>query len=411
MLNAEEVATQPVSRSALVLPARGSLRYSLLMAFACVAGVRLFLTLYLAGAALLFPQPGLRQQYAGTGVRLLDTGWEGALLGVWQREDALWYEKIATVGYSVHDMTTQSFPLLPVLMRLLSLATGMHPVAAGIVVSEVSLLLALFLLHRLLLPDFGPDVANRSLVYLSLFPTAFFLHGPFTESLMLALVMGSFFLVSRGHWGWAAATAYLAGLTRPQGVVLGVALAVDYLLAGDTFRHWRAFRRGAGPALRSLVLLVAPLLGFGTFLLLVDTPWRRPGVPTTIGPAAFQSLVPPFVTLVYSVRQLLEGVVYPIEVFNLVTAVVFLALLAGSFPRLGAGYAVAGVLFYMLPLSRLLPGFPLMSFSRYALLVFPCFVVLAIWGQRKWVHLTVIFLWLWWLVVWSFEFYTGYFVG
>jgi hypothetical protein len=65
----------------------------------------------------------------------------------------------------------------------------MHPVAAGVVVSEVSLLVALFLLHQLLVGDLGPGVANRTLTYISLFPSAFFLHAPFSESLMLMLAI------------------------------------------------------------------------------------------------------------------------------------------------------------------------------------------------------------------------------
>ncbi len=224
--------TYPTARRRIRLPEAGSRGYSLLVALACVGGVRLFLTAYMAAAALLFPQPGVHEQYANTGVPILDSGWEGLLLGVWQREDALWYQKIATVGYSTSDMTQEFFPLFPMLMRGLWLATGIHPVAAGIVISELSLLAALFLLHRLLLPGFGSGVADRSLVYISLFPSAFFLHAPFTESLMLMVTVLGFFLVSRGCWVEAAAVGYLAGLTRPQGMLLGLPLAVK-LLVGE----------------------------------------------------------------------------------------------------------------------------------------------------------------------------------
>lgn len=53
----------------------------------------------------------------------------------------------------------------------------------------------------------------------------------------------------------------------------------------------------------------------------------------------------------------------------------------------------------------------LLAFVAAVALPLPCFVVLAMWGRRRWVHLTIILLWLWWLAVWSAKFYTGYFVG
>ncbi len=92
-------------------------------------------------------------------------------------------------------------------------------------------------------------------------------------------------------------------------------------------------------------------------------------------------------------------------------AATLLTLALVSIARLEAGLSAYSLLFILASLARYTPIFPLMSFSRYALLLFPCFVVLAFWGRHKAVHLTVIFLWLWWLAVWSAKFYTGYFVG
>lgn len=386
-------------------------RRSLLVALACVVGVRAFLTLYLAGAALIFPQPDLGEQYGSSRVVLLDSGLEGLLLGVWQREDALWYQKIATTGYSSGDMSVVFFPLLPMSMRLLSQATGMHPIAAGIVISELSLLAALFMLHRLLLPRFGSGVADRTLVYIGLFPTAFFLHAPFTESLTLALVVGSFYLISRGRWIGAVGLAYLAGLARPQGVLLGAALAVHWVVKGGSVRDWRSLVKDRLRLWQGTVLVAMPLLGLATFRHFVDTPWSRIVTSGGAGPVDYQSVAIPGTPLIYAAQRILAGAAYPIDVFDFVTAIAFTALTVAAFTRLDPGYSVCAALFLAAPLSRFSSTFALMAFSRYALLLFPCFVVLAIWGRRKAVHLAIIFLWLWWLAVWSAKFYTGYFVG
>ena len=206
---------QRIEKPDPALRERTDWKYSLLIAVLCVVGVRLFLTVLLAGVAIYLPCPELRDRYAVTGVEMIDAGWERVLLGVWQREDAIWYQKIATVGYSTEDMTSQLFPLFPMAMKAVSGATGLHPIAAGIVVSEISLLAALFLLHRLILPRYGVGVANRTLVYIALFPISFFLHGLFSESLALLLAILSFFLVAKSRWIEAVAIGYLAGLSRP----------------------------------------------------------------------------------------------------------------------------------------------------------------------------------------------------
>ncbi len=386
-------------------------RRSLLVALACVVGVRLFLTLYMAAVALYVTRPDLQTYYAPVGVKLLDSGWERLLLGVWQREDALWYQKIATVGYSSLDMTPQLFPLFPMLMKLVFLGTGMHPIAAGLVISDFCLLVGLFLLHRLLLPRVGLGVANRTLVYLSLFPTAFFLHGPFSESLMLMLAILGFYLVSRGRWIEAAVVAYLAGLARPQGVLLGVPLAVQLLTEGRGLGEWRSFRWRGKSVMEAALLVATPLLGLATFQALVDTPWDRPGAPGGTGPMAVQWLAIPGTDLLYAAQRILGGGAYHVDVFGFFLAILFPLLAAASIGRTEVGHSLYALLFVLAPLSRASPYLPLMSFSRFVLLLFPCFVVLGIWGRRRAVHLALLTVSALLLMYWSAVFAYGVFVA
>ncbi|MGI5835931.1 MAG: hypothetical protein ACOX87_05480 [Chloroflexota bacterium] len=388
----------------------GSRTRSLVVVLACVGGAKLFVTAIMAIAGLLYSQAEIDSQYGGSGVALLQAGWERLLLGVWQREDAIWYQKIAEVGYSTQDMTQEFFPLFPMSMRLVTWITGLHPVSAGMIISELSILLALYLLHRLILPGFGARTADRTVLYISIFPTAFFLHGPFTESLALALAVLAFYLMRSGRWYASAVAGFLAGLSRPQGLLLGPALAMEQISGGKPLGQWRSFHWTRPDLARASILLLAPVAGFGTFIMLVDTAWRRPGEFSGIGPGHGVP-APPGAALLFALQNFATGTIYPIELFNFIVALAFLPLIVLVALRLGAGYAVYSALFFAAPLSRYLPGFALMSFSRYMLLLFPCFIVLALLGRRRWVHLAVIFLFLWWLVVWSFKFPTGYFVG
>lgn len=385
---------------------------SLLLASVVVFGVRLFLTVYLAAAFFFVPRGDvLHSLYDPSGVRLLDEGWQGALLGVWQREDALWYEKIAEAGYSTADGTQDRFPLLPLLMKLVTGITGIHPVAAALLVSDASLLLGLFLLHRLLTRQFDSGTAGRTLAYIGLFPMAFFLHGPFSESLMLALAMAAFYLLERGKWVAALPVAYLAGLTRPQGLLIGIALAAQLIFQGKPLVTWRSIRWTwwSLPPVGSILL--APMAGLLSFVTVIDTAWRGPWTADKRGLWAYQGIMLPGGALLYASQRILAGKGHPIDLFDFAVTLLFLVLTAVACWMLDAGWAVYAVLFLVAPLSRFSPVFPLMSLSRYVLVLFPCFVVLAQWGRHRRVHLSVIFLWLSGLGFWTAMFYAASFVG
>ena len=85
----------------------------------------------------------------------------------------------------------------------------------------------------------GEQTANRSVFYLSIFPTTLFLFAVYSESLYLLLTVAAFLLAVRGRWGWAGVVVGLAALTRVSGVILLPALAI---LA------WRSADRKAGAA-------------------------------------------------------------------------------------------------------------------------------------------------------------------
>jgi hypothetical protein len=67
----------------------------------------------------------------------------------------------------------------------------------------------------------------RSAWFLLVFPTAYFLHIGYTESLFLALTLGSFLAARSGRWWLAGALGGLAALTRVNGLVLVPALLAE----------------------------------------------------------------------------------------------------------------------------------------------------------------------------------------
>jgi len=112
------------------------------------------------------------------------------LLALWQRFDTNWYLAIATRGYAA-DGSTVYFPLYPFLIRAVSAVIG-NAMLAALLVSNLALIGVLVMLYRLTETLFDTASARRTVAYLFLFPTGFFLLAAYTESLFLLFVVGAF---------------------------------------------------------------------------------------------------------------------------------------------------------------------------------------------------------------------------
>ena len=218
--------------------------------------VALRLLFSLAGLALAAALPLPAPCSGGEAAPALDaTGAAFRLLGVWQRRDACWYERIAAVGYRPGERSAAFFPLYPALLRAVGALTAGDLTLGGLVVCGAAYVAAMAGLYRLVRRDFAAPVARRARLYLSVFPAAFFLFAPFSEALFLALAVWALDAARRGRWGWAGLAALLAGFTRAQGALLAVPLA------WEAWRHWRQGGRQApgGRGASGLLLGLAPL--------------------------------------------------------------------------------------------------------------------------------------------------------
>ena len=157
---------------------------------------------------------------------LVTAGWHNAL-GALERQDALWFLRIADRGYRPDDGSAAFFPLYPLLVRGVAVLTGGRTLLAGILVSNASFLGALIVLYGLTTLEFGEAHARTTVVTLALFPTSFFFLAPYSESTFLLLSVSAFWFARRDRWTLAALAAALAAMTRSVGVVLAVALLVE----------------------------------------------------------------------------------------------------------------------------------------------------------------------------------------
>lgn len=170
--------------------------------------------------------------------------------------DATYYWSIAHHGYggSPGD-AVRFFPLYPLLGWLGGLPIGGHEALPLLVISNVAGLLSLVLLYRLVLDEFGPDLARRAVWCLALFPAAGIMAFGYSESLALLLTLAVAWWARRERW-WAAAVAGLAlGTTRPVAALVVLVVLGEAWRRRDALRARRAGWLGVGAA------IVAPALG------------------------------------------------------------------------------------------------------------------------------------------------------
>jgi hypothetical protein len=302
-------------------------------------------------------------------------GWQGVLLGVWQRWDSVYYQVITEQFYA-NDHVTVFFPAYPVLARVLMQISGLPSLAALLVVSSLAALFSLVLLHsitRQLFPD-RPDVATRTVIGLVLFPSTFFLFGIYPQSLVLMWMLLAYDQARRGHWLVAGLAGLLGGLTHATVVALAVALgilALQTLLRSSAGGKWRVTLRG----LAILAVPVLPLLGMALFLA-----WRE-----AMGFPSFSSLQESNWERVFSTpwQTLWALVVYLwfnignnwVSGFNAITLVLAMVGTVWGLRRLPLALSAYQVVMLLYFLSNRAISDPLLSVNRFVLVIFPMYMV------------------------------------
>lgn len=204
--------------------------------------------------------------------------------GIWNYWDAVHYQQIAQFGYAATGVTKSFYPLFPWSVRLVAYISGNY-LAAGFIVSGIASVVAAILLRRLVLLDYPGNIAMRSVWFFLIFPTAYFLHIGYSESLFLALALGCILAARVERWWLAGVLGALCWMTRAPGAVLVPTLAVEAAQQYWVRRRWNW---------RWLWIAIVPA-GFAVYLAIN---WRVAGDPFAFvqtGKTVFvKSLAPPW---------------------------------------------------------------------------------------------------------------------
>ena len=315
-------------------------------------------------AMLILALKGLVLYLAVLGIGVLFDQYE-TWQTLWNRWDATHYLRLAENGYSGEGDALFSivfYPLYPWLVRAVAFVCRSYFWAA-ILVSAVASICTGLLLRRLVEMDQPDKVSRLAVWFLFIFPTAYFLHIGYTESLFLALVLGCLLAARRQFWAVAGVLGALACFTRVNGLLLAPTLLVEAWLQYRVTRriNWRWLWIGATG------------LGFAGYLFLN---YRVTGDPFAFSPIMeehwYKKLAPPWVGI--------RDVWLRIPSFNLQEGLFEFTFIVFSFLctiwcwiTLRPTYAVWMTFNWLLVNSTTY----VVSVPRYCLTLFPIFILLA----------------------------------
>jgi hypothetical protein len=322
----------------------------------------------------------------------------------WAHWDGRWFILIVHFGYSV-PYSPAFYPLYPGLIWVANHATG-DPLPSGLLVSWVCFVCAAYLLYRLVTEDFGPRIGVLAVVFLSIAPTSFFFQAVYSESLFLLLVLASFRCAQKRLWFLAGTMGLLACLTRATGVVLIVPLAMLYMQSREW--RWRGIRA-------DVVAVALPLGGIGLYALYLGRVFGDPLLMIHAERHWHRHFSDPLVTIWKGALDGVRGTLFLItghgvrapaglhdvglwtgltpwgNALAFAALLVVMALIALGWRRLPPAYTAYAIAAIVVPLMSPTVSQPLKSLPRFALVVFPLFITVAlVTDRRPWLRWTII---------------------
>jgi hypothetical protein len=271
------------------------------------------------------------------------------------------------------------FPLYPILIRLFTVDFAYINLSA-LVVSNICSLIAFFYLFKLAKLEFNDGVAAKAVLFLSVFPTAYFLSAPYTEGLFFALIIASVYYARLGKWQLAGLISLFAALTRIAGLLLLPVLIIEYLHQ----KGWKPRRIGV-----NILWIFLALTGFLIYLGINNQVTGNPFTFVTIEAAHWNNNLEPWTGLTSAYNWALTAS-YPDNItigFAPIAFAIFGIIMVGvsAWRRLRPVYIVYMFLSWALAVSTSW----WISVPRYIMAMFPMYVLLGALTDKKVVNTTL----------------------
>jgi hypothetical protein len=313
------------------------------------------------------------------------------LIDLLARWDSQWYLWIVEQEYWLRPGQRSNvafFPLYPLAIDLVAPFVGNNTVLAGIIVSNAAFLAVLIVLYQLTrLETNSHRSAARTAFYLSIFPTSFFFSMMYTESLFLFFMISAIYFARKQLWVWAALMGLLASTARVVGVLtLGLVLWEWLRVHGwqlETIHrkeNWVNLWHGIKRDWMQLIVIAVIPLGLLSYMVFLQTNFGDPIAFSTVQSAWGRENIGPVAVVAQDIQALFrDGLIISnlSRGLNMATLIAILGFSVVVWRRLGAGYALYTLLAVLIPATS-----GSQSILRYALVCFPVFMVLGIWGRQ-----------------------------
>ena len=310
-----------------------------------------------------------------------DTGQKPVWL--WNRAnfDGVHYLMVAKNGYGLYQQAF--FPLYPLFILFLARLFNQQYLLSGFLISFFSSLAALFILYKLVLLDYQDKIARKTIFYLLLFPTSFFLSTVYTEAFFLCLTLLAFYWARKGKWLLVPLVTALASATRIVGIFLLPALLFELWCQNTKKRRSKIVS-----FLLALWLIIISPLGLVLYMNYLKVHFNDPLMFLHVQPNFGAERSSNKVILLYQVfwryfKMIAtcqkNSLLYFIVWLEFLSALLIIGLLVFAyFSKINRSYLIFSFLSFITPT---LTG-TFLSLPRFFLVLFPCFIILAVFQEK-----------------------------
>lgn len=292
----------------------------------------------------------------------------------WANFDGEHYLSIAIFGYK--HLEQAFFPVYPILISFFSkpfssdlVSSLINSTITGLLISNISLLVALIFLWELLRIDFSKKIAYMTIILILIFPTSFYFGAVYNESLFLLLSVLSFYSARKGNWLLAGIFGMIASSTRVFGVLLFPALIIEAYLQKTNLKSviWLfLIPMGLGIYMWYLYSTVGDPIAFYNYQKLVGEQHQE-------GIILLPQVYFRYIKMILTTS--IQNPIFQVLILEIFSGLIFFLLpIYGYFKKIRISYLFYAMVSFLIPAVQ---G----SFSsapRYVLVLFPSFIAMAL---------------------------------
>jgi hypothetical protein len=322
--------------------------------------------------------------------------WLDRYLQPWNHWDTVYYLDIAEDWYQPNRGQVSFPPVYPILIGILGRLLGGGYLSASMIISWVSLAISCALLYQEFQEYTDKSSSLRAVKYFLLWPTAFFLFVGYTESLFMVFLLLAMRGARKGIWWQAGVFGLLASMTRFIGIF--VAFPFAWLWLKEPLKEKIRIAAWLSPI---------PIVFFG-WIWITEKLYNLN--PISAGLKFWYIKTDwPWVGVIGSIKSIIEDPTFfgnyqyadVFSVFLMIIAIIY------SFRKKWVPEALFMASLLTIFLVKILEFDQLISTSRYVLVLYPSFLMLAEWGKNKWFHV----IWSMLSLLYMFQLSTIFFFG